>query len=317
MTQTATSTQRARSSPPRPASACCCPYSSPSRLREPSGRGGRGAVPGRPPLGDRGVRRVRLLPARGGHPESRGAGAGGRGGLAAPPQRSRCCRFRVIGWIDDEVAVGVGIALAIVANAVTIFATAFIGQRVTGSRRVGIAAAALFTFWPFLIWLLARGADLGEQRLGDRGGARALHRAGLDRVRRRRARARARAKVGRRGPWWRPGSSFGYATAVRPTNIVFAAAAAILFASERDWRSVGPARRRRRRGAPDHARVPAEEAWLRPRARTRPDRAAALVERLPRLDLHRFQRLAAAAARPAPAIRARSVCWRCGPVPSR
>ena len=35
--------------------------------------------------------------------------------------------FRVIGWIDDEVAVGVGIALAIVANTVTIFATAFIG----------------------------------------------------------------------------------------------------------------------------------------------------------------------------------------------
>ena len=42
-----------------------------------------------------------------------------------------------------------------------------------------------------------------------------------------------------RPPWAvvTAGIVFGYATAVRPTNIVFAAAAAILFASERDWRS--------------------------------------------------------------------------------
>jgi len=62
--------------------------------------------------------------------------------------------FRVIGQINVDVAAGVGIALAIVANAVTIFATAFIGDRVTGSRRIGVAAAALFTFWPFLTWML-------------------------------------------------------------------------------------------------------------------------------------------------------------------
>ena len=109
--------------------------------------------------------------------------------------------FRVIGWIDDEVAVGVGIALAIVANTVTIFATAFIGERATGSRRVGVGAAALFTFWPFLIWLLLGEQTWAEQRLGDRGGPRALHRARLDGVRRGRDRARARAQDGRRGPW--------------------------------------------------------------------------------------------------------------------
>ena len=146
--------------------------------------------------------------------------------------------FRVIGWIDDEVAVGVGIALAIVANTVTIFATAFIGHRVTGSRRVGIAAAALFTFWPFLTWLL-----LGEQTWENSAWAidaglelytepvsTALVAGGL-----------ALALVRGRPPWAlvTAGIVFGYATAVRPTNIVFAAAAAILFASERDWRSVG------------------------------------------------------------------------------
>jgi hypothetical protein len=144
----------------------------------------------------------------------------------------------VIGWIDTEVAVGVGIALAIVANTVTIFATAFIGHRVTGSRRIGIAAAALFTFWPFLTWLL-----LGEQTWENSAWAieaglelytepvsTALVAGGL-----------ALALVKGRPPWAlvTAGIVFGYATAVRPTNIVFAAAAAILFASERDWRSVG------------------------------------------------------------------------------
>jgi hypothetical protein len=146
--------------------------------------------------------------------------------------------FRVAGWIDNEVAVGVGIALAIVANTVTIFATAFIGDRVSGSRRIGIAAAALFTFWPFLVWLL-----LGEQtwensaweidaglELYTEPVSTACVAAGI-----------ALALVRARPPWAlvAAGIVFGFATAVRPTNIVFGAAAAILFASERDWRSVG------------------------------------------------------------------------------
>ncbi len=146
--------------------------------------------------------------------------------------------FRVAGWIDNEVAVGVGIALAIVANTVTIFATAFIGDRVSGSRRIGIAAAALFTFWPFLVWLL-----LGEQtwensaweidaglELYTEPVSTACVAAGI-----------ALVLVRARPPWAlvAAGIVFGFATAVRPTNIVFGAAAAILFASERDWRSVG------------------------------------------------------------------------------
>lgn len=145
--------------------------------------------------------------------------------------------FRVIGWIDNEVAVGVGIAIAIVANAVTIFATAFVGQRVSGSRRVGIAAATLFTFWPFLTWLL-----LGEQTWGN--SAWEIE-TGLELYTEPMSTACvvtgiALVLVRGRPPWAgvTAGIVFGYATAVRPTNIVFAAAAAIMFASERDWRSV-------------------------------------------------------------------------------
>jgi hypothetical protein len=146
--------------------------------------------------------------------------------------------FRVIGWINDDVAVGVGIALAIVANTVTIFATAFIGERVTGSRRTGVAAAALFTFWPFLTWML----------LGDRtwaNGAWTVD-AGLavysEPVSTACVAAGIALAVVRGRPPWAPvaaGITLGYAVAVRPTNIVFAAAAAILFAWERDWRSLG------------------------------------------------------------------------------
>ena len=146
--------------------------------------------------------------------------------------------FRVIGLIDDEVAVAVGIAIAIVANAVTIFATAFIGYRVSGSRRIGIGAAALFTFWPFLIWLL-----LGEQTWEN--SAWAIE-AGLELYTEPVSTACvaagiALALVKARPPWAvvAAGIALGYAIAVRPTNIVFGMAAALLLASERDWRSVG------------------------------------------------------------------------------
>ena len=146
--------------------------------------------------------------------------------------------FRVVGLIDDEVAVGVGIAIAIAANTVTIFATAFIGERATGSRRIGVAAAALFTFWPFLIWLL-----LGERTW--RNSAWEIE-AGLELYTEPVSTACVAAGIALvlvrgRPPWAvvAAGIVFGYATAVRPTNIVFAAAAAILFASERDWRSAG------------------------------------------------------------------------------
>jgi len=144
--------------------------------------------------------------------------------------------FRLVGWIDNEVAVGVGIAIAVAANTATIFATAFIGNRVSGNRRIGIVAAALFTFWPFLTWLL-----LGERTWSN--SAWAID-AGLELYTEPVSTACvatgiALALVRGRPPWAvvTSGVLFGYATAVRPTNIVFAAAAAILLVSDRDWRS--------------------------------------------------------------------------------
>jgi hypothetical protein len=146
--------------------------------------------------------------------------------------------FRAVGWIDDDVAVAVGIALAIVANSLTIFATAFIGWRLTGSRRVGLVAAALFTFWPFLVWLIVgdqswfnsaweieAGLELYTEPLST-----ACVAAGL-----------ALVLVRGRPPWAlvTAGIVLGYAVAVRPTNIVFAAAAALLLGWERDWRGIG------------------------------------------------------------------------------
>ena len=146
--------------------------------------------------------------------------------------------FRVIGWIDDEVAVGIGIAVAILANAVTICATAFIGLRVTGSRRVGLLAASLFTFWPFLVWLL-----LGERTWANSAWAIEV---GLELYTEPVSTAcvaagTALALVRGRPPWTAvaAGIALGYAIAVRPTNLVFAAAVAILFAWQRDWRSFG------------------------------------------------------------------------------
>lgn len=146
--------------------------------------------------------------------------------------------FRVVGWIDDEVAVGVGVALAIVANAVTIATTAFIGYRVGGSRRIGLAAAALFAFWPFLTWLL-----LGERTW--RNSAWEIE-AGLELYTEPVSTACvaggiALILVRGRPPWAlvAAGIALGYAIAIRPTNLVFAAAVALLLAWERDWRSAG------------------------------------------------------------------------------
>ena len=146
--------------------------------------------------------------------------------------------FRAIGWIDNEVAVGVGIAVAILANAVTIFATAFIGRRVTGSRRVGLLAASLFTFWPFLVWLL-----LGERTWTNSAWE---NEAGLELYTEPLSTACvaggiAFALVRGRPPWAlvAAGIALGYSIAVRPTNLCFAAAVVALLAWERDWRSVG------------------------------------------------------------------------------
>ena len=96
----------------------------------------------------------------------------------------------------------------------------------------------MFTFWPFLVWLL----------LGERTWANSAWEidAGLELYTEPVSTAcvaagTALALVRGRPPWAMvtAGIVFGYAVAVRPTNVVFAAAVAILFASERDWRSAG------------------------------------------------------------------------------
>ena len=145
--------------------------------------------------------------------------------------------FRAVGWIDDEVAVGVGVALAIAANTVTILATAFIGWRLTASRWIGVAAAALFAFWPSLTWLLVgkrtwfnsaweieAGLELYTEPLSTACVATGI----------------ALTLVRGRPPWAlvTAGIVLGYAIAVRPTNLVFAAAAMALLAWDRDWRGV-------------------------------------------------------------------------------
>jgi hypothetical protein len=145
--------------------------------------------------------------------------------------------FRVLGWIDDEVAFGVGLAVSILANAVTVFATGFIGFLATGSRRVGLGAAALFTFWPFLIFLLL-GKQTWENSAWEIDAGLSLYTEPLSTACV--AAGLALVLVKGRPPWAvvAAGIVFGYAAAVRPTNIVFAVAAALLFAWERDWRSV-------------------------------------------------------------------------------
>jgi hypothetical protein len=63
--------------------------------------------------------------------------------------------FRVVGVLDPDVAFTAGLLVSLAANAVTVVATAYAGLRATGSRAVGIAAAALFALWPLLTRPLA------------------------------------------------------------------------------------------------------------------------------------------------------------------
>lgn len=63
--------------------------------------------------------------------------------------------FRVAGVLDPDVAFAVAFPVMLLANAVTVVATAYVGLRATGSRAVGIAAAALLSLWPLLVRPLA------------------------------------------------------------------------------------------------------------------------------------------------------------------
>lgn len=58
--------------------------------------------------------------------------------------------FRLVGLLDPDVAFVLGLALSLVAVAVTTVAVAVIGTLASGRRAVGLAAAALWALWPFL-----------------------------------------------------------------------------------------------------------------------------------------------------------------------
>jgi hypothetical protein len=63
--------------------------------------------------------------------------------------------YRALGFpLDPDIAFGFGLTLSLVANVVTVVATAFAGLYATGRRSLGLAAAALFAFWPLLVGLV-------------------------------------------------------------------------------------------------------------------------------------------------------------------
>lgn len=63
--------------------------------------------------------------------------------------------LRAAGALDQSTAFDVGLVLQLAFNAVTVVATAYAGLHATGRRAVGLLAAAIWTFWPFLSGLLA------------------------------------------------------------------------------------------------------------------------------------------------------------------
>jgi hypothetical protein len=63
--------------------------------------------------------------------------------------------YRALGFpLDSDIAFGFGLVLSVLANAVTVVATAFAGLFATGRRTVGLFAASLFAFWPLLVGLV-------------------------------------------------------------------------------------------------------------------------------------------------------------------
>jgi hypothetical protein len=60
--------------------------------------------------------------------------------------------YRALGApLDPDIAFGFGLALSLLANAVTVIATAYVGLYATGRRSIGLGAAALYAFWPLLV----------------------------------------------------------------------------------------------------------------------------------------------------------------------
>ena len=66
--------------------------------------------------------------------------------------------WRALGLaLDPDRAYAVAVALSLVANAVTLVATAYAGLYATGRRAVAVGAAALLAFWPLLTGLVTGG----------------------------------------------------------------------------------------------------------------------------------------------------------------
>ena len=64
--------------------------------------------------------------------------------------------YRVLGvGLSKHVAWDFGFALSLLCVALTVAAVAYIGRNATGRRWVGLLAAALWTFWPLLVGLIA------------------------------------------------------------------------------------------------------------------------------------------------------------------
>ena len=57
--------------------------------------------------------------------------------------------------LTPNIAFGVGLVISLVANSVTIVATAIIGRRITGRPLVGLIAAGAYTVWPLVSGALA------------------------------------------------------------------------------------------------------------------------------------------------------------------
>jgi hypothetical protein len=62
--------------------------------------------------------------------------------------------LRAVHHLNPRIAFGVGLPIALAANAVTVVATGVIGLRATGRRGIGLAAAAVYAFWPLLMGLV-------------------------------------------------------------------------------------------------------------------------------------------------------------------
>ena len=63
--------------------------------------------------------------------------------------------LRALGALDPDSAFAAGLAVSLVANAVSVVATAYVGRYATGSRAIGLAASGLFALWPLLTGVIA------------------------------------------------------------------------------------------------------------------------------------------------------------------